>query len=79
MKPSRWAGALAAAALVTAALVATPLSTQAAGGAFPAHYAAPYLEVSSGSIGQMASDMSATGTRFYTLAFFIPSGGCTPI
>jgi chitinase len=78
MNRTRWSGVLAAAVLLAAALGAAP-SSMAAGGAFPAHYAAPYLEMTSSSVGDMAADMSATGTRFYTLAFFIPSGGCTPV
>ncbi|TCO53646.1 ricin-type beta-trefoil lectin domain protein [Actinocrispum wychmicini] len=72
---------LAAAALpVLAALVGLPPYTAAAaGGAFPAHYAAPYLQISDGTAGDMAADMNATGLKFYTLAFFTPQSGCTPI
>jgi chitinase len=79
MRKTRLGGGLAAAFLGAGLLVAAPSSIAAAGGAFPAHYAAPYLEMTSSSVGDMAADMSATGTRFYTLAFFIPSGGCTPV
>jgi hypothetical protein len=50
----------------------------AAGGAFPAHYAAPYLQINSSDAGDMAADMAATGTKYYTLAFLIPQSGCTP-
>ncbi|WP_037568839.1 ricin-type beta-trefoil lectin domain protein [Phaeacidiphilus oryzae] len=50
----------------------------AAGGAFPAHYAAPYLQISSSDAGDMAADQSATGLKDYTLAFLIPKSGCTP-
>jgi chitinase len=78
MKRAKWAGVIAATLLLPAALTAVP-TAMAAGGAFPAHYAAPYLEMTSSSAGDMAADMSATGTRFYTLAFFIPSGSCTPV
>src|SRR5215469_11350550 len=57
--------------------LATAQSAAAAGSAFPAHYAAPYLQISSSDAGDMAADMAATGTKFYTLAFLIPSSGCT--
>ena len=75
-----------AAALITAAplaaggmLVALDQSASAAGAALPAHYSAPYLQLSSSTAGDMAADMSATGTKFYTLAFLIPQSGCTPM
>jgi chitinase len=82
-------GALMAAALPVAAsalILGTGASADAAphavtphaGAAFPAHYAAPYLQISSSDAGDMASDQSATGTKFYTLAFLIPRSGCTP-
>ncbi|WIX81919.1 ricin-type beta-trefoil lectin domain protein [Amycolatopsis carbonis] len=77
---------LAAAALPVLAGVAmatvSPAVSEAApaaGAAFPAHYSAPYLQVSDGDIGQMAADMNATGTKFYTLAFLTPSGGCNQL
>src|SRR3954447_6271142 len=70
---------LAAAALTPAlVLLAGSLPAQAAG-SFPAHYAAPYLELSSSSAGDMAADMKASGDKFYTLAFLIPKSGCTPM
>jgi ricin-type beta-trefoil lectin protein len=47
--------------------------------AIPAHYAAPYLELSNSSAGDMAADMSSSGDARYTLAFFIPQSGCTPM
>ena len=47
--------------------------------AIPAHYAAPYLELSNSSVGDMAADKSASGDARYTLAFFIPQSGCTPM
>src|ERR1700683_3870411 len=50
----------------------------AAGAAFPSHYAAPYLQISPSDAGDMAADMSATGTKAYTLAFLTPQSGCTP-
>jgi chitinase len=51
---------------------------QAAGPAFPAHYAAPYLQVTTGDVGDMTADMNTTGLKYYTLAFLIPQSGCTP-
>ncbi len=74
--------ALLAAVLPVAAgvvLVATSQTASAAGAAFPAHYSAPYLQISSGDAGDLASDMSASGDKFYTLAFLTPQSGCTPI
>jgi chitinase len=84
MRIIRTKAALAAALpmAVTAAMLASmPAATAApaAGGAFPAHYAAPYLQITDADAGQMSSDMSATGTKFYTLAFLTPQSGCTPV
>jgi chitinase len=56
--------AMAAAASTTAAL--------------PAHFAAPYLQISSSDAGDMAADEAATGLKDYTLAFLTPKSGCTP-
>jgi chitinase len=53
-------------------------SASAAGPSFPAHYAAPYLQVSTGDVGDMQADRSTTGLKYYTLAFLIPQSGCTP-
>jgi chitinase len=53
-------------------------SAQAAGAAYPAHYAAPYLQISTSDSGDMLADKNATGDAFYTLAFLIPQSGCTP-
>jgi chitinase len=64
---------LAAVAVTTLVLVGASAPASAA---IPAHYSAPYLEASSSSIGDMAADLSATGTKYYTLAFLIPSSGC---
>ena len=44
---------------------------------FPAHYSAPYLQISDDDAGDMADDQSATGTNHYTLAFLTPQSGCT--
>jgi len=76
-----WSAALIAAAVTalgSAGLaVAAAGPAAAAGSAFPAHYAAPYLQIDSSDAGDMAADMAATGTKYYTLAFLTPSSGCT--
>ena len=77
MSFSRTRAALTAAVL-SAAVVAVP-SAAAAGPAFPAHYAAPYLQISDADAGDMAADLNATGTKFFTLAFLTPQSGCTPV
>ncbi len=53
-------------------------SQATAANSYPAHYAAPYLQITGGDAGDMAADMSATGLKYYTLAFLIPQSGCTP-
>jgi chitinase len=79
-KPWSVAVALAAATALGAGGLALAAAgpAAAAGAAFPAHYAAPYLQISSSDAGDMAADMAATGTKDYTLAFLTPSSGCTP-
>ncbi|MCU1677766.1 MAG: hypothetical protein JWM93_2524, partial [Frankiales bacterium] len=76
---SRLARLFSAALLLPASLVVAGAGAGSAHavGAWPAHYSAPYLELSSSTVGDMAADMSATGTKFYTLAFVIPQSGCT--
>ncbi|MBR7837862.1 ricin-type beta-trefoil lectin domain protein [Actinospica durhamensis] len=69
------AASLAAVAGGVPLLAAAP--AEAASG-FPAHYAAPYLQVSTSDVGDMAADLSATGLKYYTLAFLTPKSGCTP-
>jgi chitinase len=80
MKP--WSVALALAAVTALGSGSLTLATAgpaaAAGSAFPAHYAAPYLQISSSDAGDMAADQAATGLKDYTLAFLIPQSGCTP-
>jgi chitinase len=49
-----------------------------AANSYPAHYAAPYLQIDNGDAADMAADMSASGVNVYTLAFLIPQSGCTP-
>ncbi|MCU1682597.1 MAG: Chitinase [Amycolatopsis sp.] len=67
-----------AVALVTgSAVLGLAPAANAAPAALPAHFAAPYLELSDSTAGLMAEDMQATGTNFYTLAFLIPQNGCT--
>ena len=77
-----WSVALVAAAVTalgSAGLaVAAAGPAAAAGSAFPAHYAAPYLQINSSDAGDMAADMAATGLKYYTLAFLTPQSGCTP-
>jgi chitinase len=53
-------------------------SSATAAGSYPAHYAAPYLQIDNGDAGDMAADLSASGVKDYTLAFLIPQSGCTP-
>ena len=62
----------------SAALLCLGLPAFAAPASFPAHFAAPSLQIGSGDAGDMADDMSATGLKDYTLAFLIPQSGCTP-
>ncbi len=71
---------LGATALPAAGLAAvTPTaSAVAAASAFPAHYSAPYLQIEASDAGDMAADMSASGDKYYSLAFLTPESGCTP-
>jgi chitinase len=62
--------------LAAAAAMITNASSSQAATTFPAHYAAPYLYISGGNAGDMAADMAATGDKFYTLAFLVPTSGC---
>jgi chitinase len=69
------------------AAVAVPVALVLVGGApagaavnpgpgFPARYAAPYIDTSIASTSLMSSVKSATGLKYYTLAFVISGGGC---
>jgi chitinase len=80
MKFSRTAAAAAASALLVPGylIAVAAMPAQAAAPSFPAHYSAPYLQLSSSTVGDMAKDKSASGDKFYTLAFLIPKSGCTP-
>src|SRR3984957_15355445 len=75
-KPRPWALALAAAtALGSGGLVlASGGPAAAAGSALPA----PSRQTASSDAGDMAADMSATGDKYYTLAFLVSQSGCTP-
>ena len=70
--------AVAAAALAAGGLALTAGSASAATPSYPAHYAAPYLQIAGSDAGDMAADYAATGLKYYTLAFLIPQSGCTP-
>jgi len=72
-----WAAAFAA-TLVPATVIGLTAAPAAAASAFPVHFAAPYLQLGSESTGDMAADLSASGLKYYTLAFLIPRSGCTP-
>ncbi len=71
------AAGLAGFAAATATTTVTVNEAANAAASFPAHYAAPYLQISSSDAGDMAADLSATGDKSYTLAFLIPSSGCS--
>jgi ricin-type beta-trefoil lectin protein len=58
--------------------LATAGPADAAGPAFPAHFAAPYLQIASSDAGDIAADMAASGDKYYTLAFLVSQSGCTP-
>jgi chitinase len=79
-KPWSVALLLTAAASLTSGgfVLATSGPAEAAGPAFPAHFAAPYLQISSSDAGDMAADMAVSGDKYYTLAFLVSQSGCTP-
>jgi ricin-type beta-trefoil lectin protein/glycosyl hydrolase family 18 (putative chitinase) len=71
--------AVAVAALGSGGLaLAGSAPAMAATASLPAHFAAPYLQISSSDAGDMAADQAATGLKNYTLAFLTPQSGCTP-
>jgi hypothetical protein len=79
--PRRPAAILAgASALFAVAAVTSAPSSQAAPGRAPAASmgAAPYLYYGWGSPPNATSVMSATGVRWFTLAFLLSDGGCNP-
>ena len=69
--------AAASTATTSVAAHAAAATATATATSFPAHYAAPYLQISGSDAGDMAADLSATGDKYYTLAFLIPQSGCT--
>jgi len=75
---SRTMALIAAAPLVAGGLMFAAAPNAIAAPAYPAHYAAPYLQISTGDSGDMAADMAATGLKYYTLAFLTTQSGCTP-
>ena len=76
MNVRTWArAACLSVALASAAVVAVPQLASA--DTHPAHYSSPYLQLSDSTVGDMAADLAATGTKFYTLAFLTPSSGCS--
>src|SRR5690242_3247002 len=78
--PMRFRNGIAPAATTALALAAAFLGTTGqahAATGLPAHFAAPYLQIDGNTANDMASDMNATGLKYYTLAFLIPRSGCT--
>jgi chitinase len=65
--------------LATAGLLGV-LPARAAPG-FPAHHSAPYLQIEASDAGAMAADLRASGNKFFTLAFLIPTRrhACEPL
>jgi chitinase len=70
--------AIAAPAHASASHATSPHAVSPRAASWPAHFAAPYLQIADGDAGDMAADMAATGLKFYTLAFLTPRSGCTP-
>ncbi|HTJ70970.1 MAG TPA: chitinase [Actinospica sp.] len=70
-------GAAAATALAGGGVLLASGSSEAAGSTPPAHFSAPYLQISSSTAGDLAKDKSASGDKYYTLAFITPKSGCT--
>ena len=70
--------AAAVSALIPSSLLLASAATARAATTFPAHYSAPYLQISSSDAGDMAADLKASGDKYYTLAFLTPKSGCTP-
>ncbi|MBS2535057.1 ricin-type beta-trefoil lectin domain protein [Catenulispora sp. NF23] len=85
------AGACVLGTVATAAALSTPANaatthaaaathaaaTHHAAAAIPAHFAAPYLQISDSDAGDMAADMSSSGVSRYSLAFLTSQSGCT--
>ncbi|MDQ2837901.1 MAG: chitinase [Actinomycetota bacterium] len=79
MRLSRTISAAATAvAMVGLGLLATSTATQAATVSWPAHYSAPYVDVSAYPTFNLTQSAQTSGNRFYTLAFVLNSGAaCT--
>jgi hypothetical protein len=75
---SRLVAAAAVSALIPVPLLLASATSAQAATVWPAHYSAPYLQISSSDAGDMAADLKASGDKFYTLAFLTPKSGCTP-
>jgi carbohydrate binding protein with CBM5/12 domain len=57
---------------------ATPPGAAAAAAAWPAHYSAPYVDISLYPTFNLSQSAQAAGSRYYTLAFVLDVGGaCT--
>ncbi len=78
MRSARNAIFAGAAAVVFAATALTAAqAAEASSAGYPAHLAAPYLQINTSDSGDMAADMSATHLKYYTLAFLVSNGGCS--
>ena len=71
-------GAAAATGLAAGGVLLASGASQAATTALPAHFSAPYLQISGSTAGDLAKDKSASADKYYTLAFLTPKSGCTP-
>ena len=71
-------GTVAAAGLATGGVLLAAGQSEAATPSLPAHYSAPYLQIESSDAGDLAKDQSASGDKYYSLAFLTPESGCTP-
>jgi chitinase len=71
-------GTVAATGLAAGGVLLAAGGSEAAGTALPAHFSAPYLQIASADAGDLAKDKSASGDKYYTLAFLTPKSGCTP-
>lgn len=79
LRSSLVAAAAVSALIPSSLLLASAATAQAATStSFPAHYSAPYLQISASDAGDMAADLKASGDKYYTLAFLTPKSGCTP-
>ncbi len=78
-KHLRFGALTLAATALPLGLIAAAASPAQAATAFPAHYSAPYLQLSAQDAGDLAADRKAGGGQYYTLAFLTPKSGCTPM